>query len=106
MRSDELNSRLESASASKGQLELSIKDLTQDVADLDAKTAEATQIRAEEHATYLKASADFKGAAAAVENAIRVLKEYYEGASFLQTKSKGDAATTIIGILETSGAEF
>lgn len=108
MRSDELNSRLDTAAAAKAELEQSIKELNQEVADLDAKTAEATQIRAEEHATYLKASADFKGAAAAVENAIRVLKEYYEGASFLQTKSKaqGDAATTIIGILETSGAEF
>merc|ERR1719162_1284108 len=57
MRSDELNSRLDSAAASKAQLEQSIKDLNGEVADMDAKTAEATQIRSEQHATYKKASA-------------------------------------------------
>merc|ERR1719387_576053 len=101
MRSDELNSRLDTAAASKGTLMQSIKDLTAEVADLDAKSAEATKIRAEEHATYLKASADFKMAAKAVEDAIRVLKEYYAGAG-----TTSDASTTICGILETSGAEF
>merc|ERR1719321_1871934 len=80
MRSDELTSRLDTAAASKGTLLQSIKDLSEEIADLDAKTAEATQIRAEEQATYLKASADFKMAAKAVEDAIRVLKEYYAGA--------------------------
>merc|ERR1719387_838014 len=103
MRSDELNSRLDTAAAAKGTLLQSIKDLNAEVADLDAKTAETTSIRAAEKATYLKSSADFKAAATAVEDAIRVLKEYY--ASFLQTKGKAKNPT-IIGILETSGAEF
>merc|ERR1719159_1149958 len=86
MRSDELNSRLDTAAAAKGTLLQSIKDLNAEIADLDAKTAETTSIRAAEKATYLKSSADFKAAATAVEDAIRVLKEYY--ASFLQTKGK------------------
>jgi len=103
MRSDELNSRLDTAAAAKGTLLQSIKDLNAEIADLDAKTAETTSIRAAEKATYLKSSADFKAAATAVEDAIRVLKEYY--ASFLQTKGKAKNPT-IIGILETSGAEF
>lgn len=101
MRSDELTSRLDTSAASKGTLAQAIKDLSAEVADLDAKSAEAATIRAEEHATYLKASADFKMAAKAVEDAIRVLKEYYEGAG-----TSSDASTTIVGILETSGAEF
>merc|ERR1719313_1924983 len=103
MRSDELNSRLDTAAAAKGTLLQSIKDLNAEIADLDAKTAETTSIRAAEKATYLKSSADFKAAATAVEDAIRVLKEYYP--SFLQTKGKAKNPT-IIGILETSGAEF
>merc|ERR1719213_151586 len=101
MRSDELTSRLDTSAASKGTLAQAIKDLSAEVADLDAKSAEAATIRAEEHATYLKASADFKMAAKAVEDAIRVLKEYYEGAG-----TSSDASSTIVGILETSGAEF
>merc|ERR1719213_1600867 len=101
MRSDELTSRLDTSAASKGTLAQAIKDLSAEVADLDAKSAEAATIRAEEHATYLKASAYFKMAAKAVEDAIRVLKEYYEGAG-----TTSDASSTIVGILETSGAEF
>jgi chromosome segregation ATPase len=101
MRSDELNSRLDTAAASKGTLLQSIKDLTEEIADMDAKTSESTKLRAEEHATYLKASADFKMAAKAVEDAIRVLKEFYAGSG-----TTSDASATICGILETSGAEF
>merc|ERR1719265_2914014 len=59
MRSDELNSRLDSAATKKEQLQQSVKDLEQEVADMDAATAKATNIRADEHATYMKASADF-----------------------------------------------
>merc|ERR1719311_1218604 len=44
MRSDELNSRLDTAAASKGSLSQSIKDLSAEIADLDAKTAETTSI--------------------------------------------------------------
>jgi len=109
MRSDELTSRIDGATAKKDELLQLIKDLNAEIAEDDAATAKATEIRAEEKATYLKASADFKGAAQAVEDAIRVLKEYYEGASFVQVGSKqpkSDAAATIVGILETSGAEF
>jgi len=109
MRTDELNSRIDSAATTKDKLNQQIKDLQQEVAEMDAGNSEATKLRAAEHATYLKSSSDFKGAAQAVEDAIRVLKEYYEGAAFLQagsTQPKSDAAATIVGILETSGAEF
>merc|ERR1719311_1739244 len=89
--------------------------------------AEATKIRTEEHATYMTASKDFKDAADAVEQAIKVLKDFYEGTSFLQTSmkvrqqseedededdsdsssSKGsDAGAVIIGILEMCGEDF
>jgi len=116
MRSDDLRSRLDSASAAQAALQEKIKELQGELAQIDASFAEATQIRNQEHTTYLKSSADFKGAAAAVEGAIHVLKEYYAGAgsALVQTAAsapsfggnKGDAASGIIGILETSGEEF
>lgn len=117
MRSDELKSRLETAGSTKASLEEGIKELQSEVAEIDKGTAEATKIRAEERASYVKASADFKEGAKAVEEAIGVLKEFYASTgALLQVKvskqaptfaaAKSDAASTIISILENSGAEF
>jgi chromosome segregation ATPase len=118
MTSDKLQSRLDKAATSKAQLEQSVKTLEAEIAAIDAGTAEATKIRTEEHATYLKASADFKDAAEAVTQAIHVLKEYYEGA-LIQTKTsekkskqpefggaKSDSAHSILSILEMSAEDF
>merc|ERR1719387_14338 len=88
MRSDDLQSRLDSATAAKASLEQDIKELQKEIAELDASVSAATKLRSEEKATYLKASADFKGVAQAVEEAIHVLKEFYAGASLLQAKGK------------------
>jgi chromosome segregation ATPase len=114
MTADKLTSRIDKASTTRAQLEQSIKDLEGEIAALDAGTAEATKIRTEEKATNTKASSDFKQAAEAVQAAIGVLKEYYEGA-LIQVSSKrqpafggakSDAASTIISILEMSGENF
>lgn len=116
---DELSSRMEKASATKGLLEQKVKTLESEIAALDKGTVEATKIRNEEKATYLKASSDFKLASAAVEKAIKVLKEYYASA-LIQTSAvkssgkkqpdfgapKSDAAHSIISILEMSGENF
>merc|ERR1719399_2080121 len=82
---EKLQSRIDKASARKAELEQAIKDLEAEIAELDAGTAEATKLRAEEHETYLKASKDFSDAAAATEKAITILKDFYENAALLQT---------------------
>merc|ERR1719146_561327 len=46
MRSDELRSRLDSATAAKGELEENIKELQEEVAAGDKAVAEATKLRA------------------------------------------------------------
>jgi len=116
---DQLSSRMGKASATKGLLEQKVKTLEAEIAALDKGTAEATKIRNAEKATYLKASSDFKLAGAAVEQAIKVLKEYYASA-LIQTGAsqssgkkqpdfgapKSDAASSIISILEMSGENF
>merc|ERR1719506_1859471 len=118
MRSDDLKSRIDAATASKSQLGQSIKELQAEIAEIDKASGEATKIRADEHAAYLKAKKDYKDAGKAVEEAIRVLKEFYasqatpvliqrpkgKGPAFAQTK--GDAASTIIGFLETCAEDF
>jgi hypothetical protein len=119
---DKLQSRLDQASARKAELTAAVKDLESEIAELDASTATATKIRNEEHATYLKSSKDFGDAAAATEKAIKVLKEFYDNASFLQTKAmtaalqkykqpefgeaKSGAAGAILSILEMSNEDF
>jgi len=118
MKADDLSSRIDTATASKAKLGENIKELQSELAELDAATKEATKIRAEEAATFAVANKDYKDGAAAVEEAIRVLKEYYASTSFVQKKTSskapvfafgqtsGAAADTIISILETSAEDF
>merc|ERR1719389_987087 len=118
MKADDLSSRIDTATASKAKLGENIKELQSELAELDKATAEATKIRAEEAATFAVANKDYKDGAAAVEEAIRVLKDYYASqSSFVQKKTSkapifslgqtsGAAADTIISILETSAEDF
>jgi len=114
MRSDDLRSRLDTANSQKETLQQGIKDLQAQLAEIDQSNGQATNIRNEEHATYVKASADYKNAASAVEEAIRVLKEYYSSQALIQVSKngpafaqvKGDAASTIVSILETAAEDF
>merc|ERR1719247_1330984 len=118
---DKLQSRIDKASARKAELTEAVKALEAEIAELDAATAEATKIRTEEHETYLKASKDFGDAAAATEKAIKVLKDFYDNASLIQTSimtkaakarapefgsAKSGAGDAIISILEMSNEDF
>jgi hypothetical protein len=133
---DKLSARSDTAAAKKAELEENVKTLEKEIAGIDAANAEATKIRTEESATYKKASKDFGDAAEAVEKAIKVLKDFYEGASLLQVSAKtrtmsaaklkeatdedldedsdapelggakSDAGSVIIGILEMSLEDF
>jgi len=118
---NELDARIEKASTKKETLEENIADLTEELAAMAKAEAEATKLRNEEHANFVKVETDFTGAAEAVDDAIDALKEYY-GSSFVQTSSKSskalgkappvlggaksDSAGGIVSILETMGEEF
>merc|ERR1719281_2004333 len=88
--------------------------LEQEIAEMDAGQAEATKVRQEEHAEYLKASKDFKDSAAAVAKAIDVLSDYYSSAAFVQVSAKqpefggakGDVGSTIVSVLEVAESDF
>lgn len=136
MQLDKLTARIEKSGTTKQDLEEDVAQLTAEIADINKADAEATKIRNEEHAEFLKADEDFSQAAEAVDDAIDALKEYYGDTSFLQTDSvtgdeifgsesdsesntersadtasalggaRSDSAGGIIGILETIGEEF
>merc|ERR1719387_302550 len=116
-----LETTLDKSEARKVELQGIIETLTNEIAEIDANTAEADKIREEEKATFEKANKDFQEAADAVEDAIDVLKDYYDNA-FLQVKSttsrsaskappklggaKKDSAGGILGILDVMAGEF
>jgi len=125
MELDKLSTRIEKAEATKKEQEELIAANSEEIASMESGNAEATKIRNEEHANFVKVDTDFTQAAEAVDDAIDALKEYYGDAFFLQTNSetdstattsddappsfggaKKDAAGGIIGILETMGEEF
>jgi len=112
---DKTAARIAKAEAGKAQALEDIKTLEAEIAEIDAGTAEATKVREEEHAEYLKASKDFKDSAEAVAKAIGVLSEYYN-AGFVQVSArqpsadfggaKSDVGSTIISILEVAESDF
>jgi chromosome segregation ATPase len=110
---DKTTARIAKAEADKAKLEEDIKLLETEIAEIDAGQAEATKVRQEEHAEYLKASKDFKDSATAVAKAIAVLSEYYNSAAFVQVKqapefggAKSDVGSTIVSILEVAESDF
>merc|ERR1719207_55949 len=113
---DKLETRLDKATAKKSQLEQDVAELTGEIAEIDKSTEEATKLRTEEHATFLKAEADMKEAADAVGDAIDALKDYYGDASLVQIQTvagqpklggaKSDSAGGILSILDMMQGEF
>jgi len=101
---DKTNSRLESATAKKQGLEDRIAELSSEVSALDAADAEALKIRQDENAAFLKNEADFKEAAAAVDDAMEVLKDYYGDTSFLQEDDEQPAAPPKLGGAKSASA--
>merc|ERR1719161_1239526 len=70
MQLDSMQARLDRAKAMSAELSDKTQELQAELADIEKATAEAEKMRNEEHATYLKASKDYKDAAEAVEEAI------------------------------------
>lgn len=83
-----LSARLDESESAKATLTASIKQLEGELAEIDALQKEATQLRNEDHAEFLKAQSDYKSSEDACAKAVAVLKEYYEGASFLQVSMR------------------
>merc|ERR1719321_1864107 len=116
---EELQSTLDKSNARKDELSDIIATLTEEIAEIDKSGSEMEKIRQEDHALFVKQEADFSEAAAAVQDAMDVLKDYYDNAGFLQISSttkgkappqlggaKQDSACGILGILDVMAGEF
>merc|ERR1719386_377660 len=114
---EKLQARIDGNSATIAELEDAVKTLEAEVADIDKAQSEATAIRNKEKTDNLAAIKDFRDSASAVVAAMGVLKSFYEGGAFIQTKSqkstrpefggaKTDAASGIISVLEVAESDF
>jgi hypothetical protein len=84
---DDLSASIDKNQADIAQLTESVTVLSDDIASLNGQQQEAAAIRNEEHDKNMATIADAKTAQAAVEKAIKVLKEFYakaDDAAFVQ----------------------
>jgi len=94
---DGLDAACEDGKANIMMLTEEIATLTQEVADLDASTAEATKIRSSEKATNKVTVADAQAAQSAVAAATAVLTTFYEKASLATGLLQTDAGRPTMG---------
>merc|ERR550537_122889 len=86
-----LTSKIDLAAAKSAGLKEDVKTLQAELAALAKEQAEMDSIRAEEKAAYDKAKADLELGISGVQKALGVLKDYYQGAAFVQGSSNFDA---------------
>lgn len=106
------NTRFDGAHAKTATLKGQIAELQQALKDMASSIAEATKMRNAEHEENVKVIADNKESAAAVADAIKILREYYgsQEEALVQAPTfsgkKSDSAHGIIEILETAESDF
>jgi len=110
---DKTNSRLEKAESTIATLTEQVTTLSAEIAESDKALATATALRNKEKATFKAVEKDLSESQEACAAATEVLREYYEGASLIQTGQKtasqadeqGDGSG-ILGMLEVAESDF
>merc|ERR1719191_1416380 len=87
---EDIRTKIAKAQAASAKLEEQIKALAVELADMDTQDKQATEMRQKEHEEFEILKADLQKFQDATVAAIKVLKKYYSGKSFLQT---GDSAS-------------
>merc|ERR1719217_1774025 len=107
---DKVNARLEKAASTVATLTDEVSVLSKEVADSDAALATATALREKEKATFVLVEKDLSESQEACAAATEVLREYYEGASLIQTgqkaKDQTDEQGDGSGMLEVAESDF
>jgi len=112
---DKVNARLEKATSTTSTLTEEISKLSSEVAENDSAMKEATNVRQKEKADFMVVEKDLSECQEACAAATEVLREYYEGASLLQMKTKAGSkeaadaegdGSGILGMLEVAESDF
>jgi len=112
---DKLSTKIDKAAAGSAKLKEEVADLQRELAELAKMQADMDAARRDENAAFLGAKADLEQGIAGVQEALRILRDYYGSASFIQdqqpempamhSKAEG-AGSSIIGILEVCQSDF
>merc|ERR1719388_761727 len=86
-----LTSKIDLAAAKSAELKAEVKDLQAELATLAKEQAEMDAIRAEEKAAFDKAKSELELGISGVQKALGALKDYYQGAAFVQSSKNFDA---------------
>jgi peptidoglycan hydrolase CwlO-like protein len=107
-RVEELKTRLEKTKAESAKLKREGADLMAEIQALDTAVKEATAMRQQEAESWAKKKKDYETGQQACAAAIKVLRQYYEGKSFVQTSAKASAKDPagIVGLLEVAESDF
>merc|ERR1719199_988037 len=100
---DKVNSRLGKAEATTATLMEEVSKLSKEVAENDAAMATATEIRNKEKADFMVVEKDLSESQEACAAATQVLREYYEGASFVQVSAKAYARARSTEVADAEG---
>jgi len=107
-RVEELATRLEKTKAESAKLKREGAELMAEIQALDTAVKEATAMRQQEAESWAKKKKDYETGQQACAAAIKVLRQYYEGKSFVQTSAKASAKDPagIVGLLEVAESDF
>jgi len=86
-----LTSKIDLAAAKSASLKEDVKTLQAELATLAKSQSEMDAIRAEEKAAFDQAKSELELGISGVQKALGVLKDYYQGAAFVQNGAKFDA---------------
>jgi len=114
---DSLTAKIDKATATSAKLKSEVSELQKELADLTKLQAEMDTARADEKAAYAELKVDLETGIAGVQEAMRVLREYYgtseEESALLQQpempefhKAATGAGGSIIEILEVVESDF
>jgi len=101
---EKLSTKIDSMSAKSAQLKGQVAELQKQLAALASTQAEADKLRAEEKGAFDVNSAEMAKGVAGVQNALKVLNDYYAKAA--DHGSAGGAGAGIIGLLEVVESDF
>jgi len=121
-----LGSKMDRAAAASAELKSEVKELQAELAKLAKSQAEMDTMRREQKGEYVKAKKDLELGLEGVRKALSVLRDYYGGASMLQSTGEasfdaammrqpampeqhskaGGAGGSIIGMLEVVESDF
>jgi len=86
-----LTSKIDVAAAKSAGLKEDVKELQAELAALAKSQSEMDTIRAEEKSAFDAAKADLELGISGVQKALGALRDYYQGAAFMQNTAKFDA---------------